>query len=342
MPYTWNSDILQQDARPNTPSLYYSNSERSEISPDMSVSYPDLSVKLGPLDFKNPVITASGTFGYGQEFDALMDLNLLGGIIVKGLSLRPMEGNPPPRIVETPCGMLNAIGLANVGLETFMKDKIPWLQTLDTQIIVNIYGHTIDEYGELANALKGVKGVSALEVNISCPNVECGGMAFGTDPAVSAKVIDGVLKNTDKPVIAKLSPNVTDIGLIARAVEKAGAHALSLINTLTGMVIDIESRRPKLANTFGGLSGPAIRPIALRMVYQVVQSVDIPVIGIGGIMDHRDALEFLIAGARAVQVGTANFVDPCISLDIVEGIRAFCRERGITHIDDLIGSLEPT
>ena len=307
----------------------------------MSASYPDLNVKLGPLEFKNPVITASGTFGYGQEFDDLMDLNLLGGIIVKGLSLRPKEGNPPPRIVETPCGMLNAIGLANVGLEVFMKDKIQWLQTLDTQVIVNIYGHSIDEYGELANALKGVEGVSALEVNISCPNVACGGMTFGTDPAVSAKVTDEVLKNTDKPVIVKLSPNVTDIGLIARAVEKAGAHALSLINTLTGMAIDIDSRRPKLANTFGGLSGPAIRPIALHMVYQVVQSVDIPVIGIGGIMDHRDALEFLIAGAKAIQVGTANFVNPCVGLDIVEGIRAFCRERGITRIDDLIGSFEP-
>jgi dihydroorotate dehydrogenase (NAD+) catalytic subunit len=311
------------------------------ISKDMSASYPDLSVKLGPLEFKNPVIMASGTFGYGQEFDALMDLNLLGGIVVKGLSLRPKQGNPPPRIVETPCGMLNAIGLANVGLDAFMKDKIPWLQTLDTQVIVNIYGHSIDEYGELANALKGVEGVSALEVNISCPNVACGGMAFGTDPAVSAKVTDEVLKNTDKLVIVKLTPNVTDIGLIARAVEEAGAHALSLINTLTGMAIDIESRRPRLANTFGGLSGPAIRPIALRMVYQVIRSVDIPVIGIGGIMDHRDALEFLIAGARAIQVGTANFVNPCVGPNIIEGIRAFCRERGIARIDDLIGSFEP-
>jgi dihydroorotate dehydrogenase (NAD+) catalytic subunit len=308
----------------------------------MSTSNPDLSIKLGPLEFKNPVITASGTFGYGYEFDTIMDLNLLGGIVVKGLSLRPREGNPPPRIVETPCGMLNAIGLANIGLEAFIKEKIPWLQTLDTQVIVNIYGHSVDEYGELANALKGVEGVSALEVNISCPNVACGGMAFGTDPDVSAKVTDEVLKNTDKPVIVKLTPNVTNIELIARAVEKAGAHALSLINTLTGMAIDIDSRRPKLANTIGGLSGPAIRPIALRMVYQVVQSVNIPVIGIGGIMDHRDALEFLIAGARAIQVGTANFVDPCVGPNIVEGIRAFCREKGIAHMDDLIGSFEPT
>ena len=307
---------------------------------DMSTSYPDLNVKLGPLEFKNPVITASGTFGYGPEFDDLMDLNLLGGIIIKGLSLQPKEGNPPPRIVETPCGMLNAIGLANIGLEAFIKDKLPWLQTLDTHVIVNIYGHRIDEYGELANALKGLEGISALEVNISCPNVARGGMAFGIDPAISGKVTEEVLKYTDKPVIVKLSPNVTDIGLIAKAVEESGAHALSLINTLTGMVIDIERRRSKLANTFGGLSGPAIRPIAVRMVYQVVQSVDIPVIGIGGIMDHRDALEFLIAGARAIQVGTAHFVNPRAGLGIVEGIRAFCQEKGIAHIDDLIGSLE--
>jgi dihydroorotate dehydrogenase (NAD+) catalytic subunit len=306
----------------------------------MRPSYPDLSVKLGPLEFKNPVMTASGTFGYGPEFDDLMDLNLLGGIIVKGLSLQPKEGNPPPRIVETPCGMLNAIGLANIGLEDFIKEKLPWLQTLDTHVIVNIYGHSIEEYGELANALKGLEGISALEVNISCPNVARGGMAFGIDPAVSGKVTEEVLRNTDKPVIVKLSPNVTDIGLIAKAVEESGAHALSLINTLSGMVIDIERRRSKLAHTFGGLSGPAIRPIAVRMVYQVVQSVNIPVIGIGGIMDHRDALEFLIAGARAIQVGTAHFVNPRAGLDIVKGIRAFCQEKGITHIDDLIGSLE--
>ena len=303
------------------------------------MSKPDLSVKLGPLELKNPVMTASGTFGYGQEFEGLVDLNLLGAIIVKGLSLEPKAGNPPPRIVETPCGMLNAIGLANIGLETFMKEKLPWLQSLDTEVIVNIYGHSIDEYGTLASALKGVHGISALEVNISCPNVECGGMVFGKDPDVSAKVTERVVNNTDKPVIVKLSPNVTDIRLVAKAVEGAGAHALSLINTLTGMAIDIESRRPKLANISGGLSGPAIRPIAVQMVYQVVKTVDIPVIGVGGIMEHTDALEFLSAGARAIEVGTANFVNPRATLDILEGISKFCEEKEIGNIDELVGSL---
>jgi len=306
------------------------------------MSKPDLSVSLGPLELKNPVMTASGTFGYGQEYEGLLDVNLLGAIIVKGLSLEPRAGNPPPRIVETPCGMLNAIGLANIGLETFMKEKLPWLQSLDTEVIVNIYGHSIEEYGKLAAALKGVDGISALEVNISCPNVECGGMVFGKDPDVSARVTERVVNHTDKPVIVKLSPNVTDIRLVAKAVEGAGAHALSLINTLTGMAIDIESRRPKLANISGGLSGPAIRPIAVHMVYQVVKSVDIPVIGVGGIMAHTDALEFLIAGARAIEVGTANFVNPRATLDILEGISKFCEEKEIANIDDLIGTLIET
>lgn len=306
----------------------------------MIMSQPDLSVKLGPLELKNPVMAASGTFGYGEEYDSLMDVDLLGAIIVKGLSLKPKAGNPPPRIVETPCGMLNAIGLANIGLEAFMKEKLPWVESLDTEVIVNIYGHTIDEYGELASALKGVDGISALEVNISCPNVECGGMAFGADPDISARVTEKVVTNTDKPVIVKLSPNVTDITLVAKAVEGVGANAISLINTITGMAIDIESRAPKLGNISGGLSGPAIKPVALHMVYQVVKTVDIPVIGLGGILDYRDALEFLIAGAQAVQVGTANFVNPRATLDIVEGIRGFCAERGIAHIGELIGSLK--
>lgn len=309
---------------------------------DMESPPPDLRIKLGYLELKNPVITASGTFGYGREFDSLLDLNLLGAIIVKGLSLKPRGGNPPPRIVETPCGMLNAIGLANIGVETFIKDKLPWLKSLDTEIIVNIYGESIDEYGQLAHLLKDVDGVSAIEVNISCPNVESGGMAFGTDPYVSAKVTERVLKNTDRPVIVKLSPNVTDIRLVAKEVERAGADALSLINTLTGMAIDIESRKPILANISGGLSGPAIRPIALHMIYQVVKTVDIPVIGVGGIMSYRDALEFLIAGATAVQVGTANFVNPRVSIEIIEGIRRYLMEKGITEMSELIGSLETT
>lgn len=304
------------------------------------MSSPDLSVTLGPLKLKNPVMTASGTFGYGDEFSPLVDLDQLGAVIVKGLSLRPMEGNPPPRIVETPCGMLNAIGLANIGLEAFMETKLPWLQGLGTEVIVNIYGHSIDEYGQLASALKGVDGISALEVNISCPNVECGGMAFGADPATAAKVTELVLKNTDKMVIVKLSPNVTDIRGVARAVEGAGADALSLINTLTGMAIDIESRTPKLANVSGGLSGPAIRPVALYMVYLVVNAVGIPVVGLGGVTDYKDALEFLVAGAQAVEVGTANFMNPQATLDIVRGISKFCVERGIEHIGEIIGSLK--
>ena len=301
---------------------------------------PDLAVQIGPLKLKNPVLTASGTFGYGQEFSSLMDPNLLGGIVVKGISLKPMEGNPPPRIVETPCGMLNAIGLANVGLEAFLSEKLPWLQELDTCVIVNIYGHSLDEYGAVAAGLKGARGISALEVNISCPNVEQGGMAFGTDPAMAARVTERVLKETDKPVIVKLSPNVTDIRKIARAVEKAGAHALSLINTLTGMAIDVESRMPKLANGSGGLSGPAIRPVAVHMVHQVVGAVNIPVIGMGGILEPRDALEFLIAGAGAIQVGTANFINPRAALNIINGLETFLSEHGINAINDIIGSLK--
>ncbi|RLC26681.1 MAG: dihydroorotate dehydrogenase [Deltaproteobacteria bacterium] len=302
------------------------------------MSQCDLSVEIGPLRLKNPVLTASGTFGYGREFSDLVDLDRLGGIVVKGLSLRPRAGNPPPRIVETPCGMLNAIGLANVGLDAFLKEKVPWLRSLDTAVIVNIYGHTLSEYGEVAAGLRGVEGISALEVNISCPNVEKGGMAFGTDPEMSARVTAHVLENTDRPVIVKLSPNVTDIRETARAVESAGAHAVSLINTLTGMAIDIERRAPVLANGSGGLSGPAIRPVAVHMVYQVAGAVGIPVIGGGGIMDYRDALEFLMAGACAVQVGTANFVNPSVSTDIIDGLRRFCEEKGVSGIAELVGA----
>ncbi len=299
---------------------------------------PDLTVHVGPLQLRNPVVTASGTFGYGQEYAELVDPNLLGGIVVKGLSLKPRPGNRPPRIVETPAGMLNAIGLENIGVEAFLKEKLPWLKTLDTAVIVNIYGHSTEEYGAVAEALKGAEGVAALEINISCPNVKRGGMAFGTDPIASAEVTETVLKNTDKPVIVKLTPNVTDICAVACAVEQAGAQALSLMNTLTGMAIDIETRKPRLGNIFGGLSGPAIRPVALYMVYRVVRTVKIPVIGVGGIMEAKDALEFLIAGARAVQVGTATFVNPRASLDIIEGLRRYCVENDVARIEDLIGT----
>jgi len=303
------------------------------------MNQPDLKVTLGPLELKNPVIAASGTFGYGQEYAPLVDPNLLGGIVVKGLSLKPRPGNRPPRIVETPAGMLNAIGLANIGVEAFLREKLPWLRSLDTAVMVNIYGHSLEEYGEVAAALRGAEGVAALEVNISCPNVDRGGMVFGTDPAVSAAVTETVLKNMDKPVIVKLTPNVTDICAVARAVENAGAHALSLINTLTGMVIDTKTGRPVLANVSGGLSGPAIRPVALHMVYRVVRAVKIPVIGIGGIMEPDDALQFLMAGAGAVQVGTGNFANPRATLEILEGIGKYCAEKGILRIGDLTGGL---
>ncbi len=306
----------------------------------MKDDYSDLSVRVGPLHLKNPVLAASGTFGYGREFEPLFDPALLGGIVVKGLSLKPRDGNPPPRIVETPCGMLNAIGLANLGVDRFLEEKLPWLQSLDTAVVVNIYGHSVEEYGEVAGALRGVHGIDALEVNISCPNVKQGGMAFGTDPAASARVTEAVLSKSDKPVIVKLSPNVTDIRESALAVEKAGAHALSLINTITGMVVDVENRRPVLANVKGGLSGPAIRPVAVRMVHEVVESVSIPVIGVGGIVTAKDALEFLITGARAVEVGTAGFVDPLATLKVVQGLEAFCRSRGIEKVEDLIGTLK--
>lgn len=306
----------------------------------MNLSDIDLSVNLGTLRMKNPVMTASGTFGYGREYGPFVDPNLLGAVIVKGLSIKPMPGNPPPRTVETACGMLNSIGLANIGLKPFLEEKLPLLQDLDTELVVNIYGHHMKEYGELAAALKGVEGISAVEVNISCPNVDHGGMVFGTDPEISAKVTETVLKNTDKPVIVKLSPNVTNITAIAKAVEGAGAHAISLINTLTGMAIDLEKRTPRLAKMSGGLSGPAIKPVALHMVYQVAKSVSIPVIGVGGIMDYRDALEFMVVGARAVQVGTASFVNPRATLDILEGMKGFCLEKGITRIEDIIGTLK--
>jgi dihydroorotate dehydrogenase (NAD+) catalytic subunit len=304
------------------------------------ISEPQLNVSIAPgLTLKNPVMTASGTFGYGQEYSPFVDLNQLGAIVVKGLSLEPNPGNPPPRIIETPCGMLNAIGLENVGLAIFVKEKLPFLSQFDTPVIVNIYGKTIDEYALLAEKMEYLNQVAAIEVNISCPNVKAGGVAFGTDPDLAYCVIDAIRKNTGKPLIVKLSPNVTDIVQIARSVTEAGADSISLINTLTGMAIDIHRRKAFLANTIGGLSGPAIKPVALKMVYQVVQSVTIPVIGIGGIMTASDALEFLIAGAQAIQVGTANFINTHATIDIVQGIRNYLIQHNIQNISQLIGSI---
>ena len=301
---------------------------------------PNIRVNIGGIELRNPVMTASGTFGYAREFEKLIDLNRLGAIIVKGLSLEPSAGNPPPRIVETPCGMLNAIGLENVGLAAFVKEKLPFLKRLETPIFVNIYGESVVEYAELAARLDDIEDVTGIEVNISCPNVKSGGLAFGAYPDSASEVVNAIRDKTEKPMMVKLSPNVTDITQIARSVEAAGADSISLINTLTGMVIDIETRRPKLANITGGLSGPAIKPVALRMVWQVAQTVKVPVIGIGGIMTAKDALEFLIAGAVAVQIGTANFINPLATIDIIEGIEAFLIERQIDNLTDIIGTLE--
>jgi dihydroorotate dehydrogenase (NAD+) catalytic subunit len=300
---------------------------------------PDLRVNVGGIRMANPVMTASGTFGYGAEFQDFVDLNRLGAIIVKGLSLNPARGNPPPRIVETPCGMLNAIGLENVGLEAFLGEKMPFLRTLTVPVIVNLYGRSIDEYAELAARLDGEADIAGLEINISCPNVKAGGVAFGVDPDAAARVVSAVRRNTNRPVMVKLSPNVSDITAIARRVEDAGADAVSLINTLTGMAVDITTRRPRLANITGGLSGPAIRPVALRMVWQVAHAVRIPVVGIGGIMTAEDALAFLIVGATAVQVGTANFVNPSATVAIIDGIAAYLEEQKMAGVEALIGSL---
>lgn len=299
----------------------------------------DMSVAIGTLRLDNPVMTASGTFGYGDEYAPYCDLDGLGAIIVKGLSRHPRAGNPPPRIMETPSGLLNAVGLQNIGVEAFIREKLPMLRQYRCPVIANIYGETIDEYQEVAALLSEAEGVSALEVNISCPNVKRGGIAFGAQPDAAAEVTRRVKSSSALPVIVKLTPNVADIAEIARSVAQAGADALSLINTLTGMAIDIETRRSHLANLTGGLSGPAIRPIAVRMVWQAAQAVSIPVIGMGGIMTARDAIEFLIVGACAVQVGTANFIHPAVALDIIEGIRTYLSRHGHRSVKEIVGSL---
>jgi len=303
-------------------------------------SGPDLAVSIGKLVLKNPIMTASGTFGYGEEYASFVDLNRLGAVVVKGVSLEPRMGNPPIRIVETPSGMLNAVGLQNVGVRSFVAEKLPYLRQYDTAVIVNIFGETLEEYGRVASILSRCEGIHALEVNISCPNVRRGGSAFGCRPETAADVTRCVRSETNLPIVIKLTPNVTDIAEIAMAVEDAGADAVSLINTLTGMSVDIERRRPYLANITGGLSGPAIKPIALRMVWQVVHAVRIPVIGLGGIMNASDALEFLICGASAVQVGTANFVRPSATMEILNGVIDYLDRHGILGIQDLIGSLQ--
>lgn len=294
----------------------------------------------GGVVLANPVMTASGTFGYGREFEPLVDLNRLGGIVVKGVSLKPSAGNPPPRIVETACGMLNAIGLENVGLEAFVSEKLPFLKTLSPRIFVNIYGRQVEEYAALVGELDGPEGIDGLEINISCPNVKAGGIAFGVDPTAAAKVVAAVRKRTTRHLMVKLSPNVTDITAIALRVADAGADSVSLINTLTGMAVDVRTRRPKLANITGGLSGPAIKPVALRMVWETARKINIPVVGIGGIMTAEDALEFLIAGATAVQIGTASFINPRAATDVLDGINRYLSENNLLSVTEIIGTLE--
>ena len=296
-----------------------------------------LEVKIGDLTFKNPVLTASGTFGYGLEFSDFIDLNRLGGFVVKGTTLHHREGNPYPRMAETPSGMLNAVGLQNKGVDYFIENIYPDIKDIDSNIIVNVSGATISDYVAVCEKLNELDRIKAIEVNISCPNVKQGGMAFGTTCEGAAEVARAVRKAYSKTVIVKLSPNVTDIVSIAKAVENEGVDSLSLINTLLGMAIDVERRRPCLSTITGGLSGPAVRPVAVRMVWQVAHAVNIPVIGLGGIMDGRDALEFMLAGATAVEVGTANFVDPAVTMKIIDYMDDYCNRHGIEDINDIIG-----
>ena len=304
-----------------------------------SAFVPRIDTTVAGVHFQNPVMTASGTFGYGQEFAHLIDLNQLGGIVVKGISAEPMPGNPSPRIYETGSGMLNAIGLQNVGAKRFLVEKLPVLRTLKARCLVNVFGYSTEEYVRCIEILNEGDGIDAYELNISCPNTQRGGMVYGNDPKLTEEVVAAAKKAARFPVIVKLSPNVTDITVTARAAEAAGADALSLVNTFVGMAIDVETRTPRIANVTAGLSGPAIKPVALRMVWQTYRAVKIPIIGIGGIASAEDALEFLIAGAQAVQVGTANFYAPGTYLRIVQGIRDYCQRQRL-HLAEVVGSLK--
>lgn len=299
----------------------------------------NLNVNIGGLSLKNPVLTASGTFGYGPEFSDFIDLNRLGGFIVKGTTLEPRQGNPYPRMVETPSGMINAVGLQNKGVDYFIDHIYPQIKDVDSQIVVNVSGAKIDDYVEVCRRLKERTAIKAIEVNISCPNVKQGGMVFGTTCDGAASVTRAVRQAFDGTVIVKLSPNVTDIAEIARAVESEGADSVSLINTVMAMAIDVERRRPYLSTITGGLSGAAVRPIAVRMVWQVAKAVKIPVIGLGGIMNGRDALEFILAGATAVEIGTANFINPAVTIEVIDYIEDYCTRHGVADITSLIGAV---
>ncbi|HEX8091900.1 MAG TPA: dihydroorotate dehydrogenase [Blastocatellia bacterium] len=300
---------------------------------------PRLAVEIAGVRFNNPVLGASGTFGYGLEFAELIDLDRLGGFSTKGLSARPLPGNPPPRIVETHGGMLNAIGLQNIGARAFVEEKLPLLKRFDTRIIANVFGYSDEDYIEAITILNDGEGIDAYELNISCPNVKEGGIVIGNSPVAAARLTQRARRASLRPLIVKLSPNVTDVALLARAIVEAGADSLSLINTLVGMSVDIHTRRPRLNYGTGGLSGPAIRPIAVRMVYEVARAVDVPLIGIGGIASATDALEFIIAGATAVQIGTANYYDPAITMKVVAGLSEYCDHSGVDSIRALTGSL---
>ena len=299
-----------------------------------------LNTKIGSLELKNPVMTASGTFGYGTEYADFMDINRLGAIIVKGTTLNPRQGNPYPRMAETPSGMLNAVGLQNKGVDYFVDHIYPKVRKIDTNIIVNVSGSCIDDYVQTASIINTLDDIPAIELNISCPNVKQGGMAFGVKPESAAQVVSAVRKAYDKTLIVKLSPNVTDITEIARAVEGAGADSVSLINTMLGMAIDAEKRKPILSTITGGMSGPAVKPVALRMVWQTAKAVKIPVIGLGGICSATDAIEFLLAGASAIQIGTANFIDPSISEKVIDGIADYLQRHNFNSVQEIIGALE--
>jgi len=302
------------------------------------IRYPNLSVTIGKIKLKNPVIVSSGTFGFGEEFEDFFDLNHLGAIISKGISLKPMVGNPPPRIFETEGGMINSIGLQNPGFQAFIKNKLPYYRNLKTHLIINFFGKSQREYIELARRFDSVPGISGLEMNISCPNIKRGGIVFGTDPQMAYRLVQAVRKATTLTLIVKLSPNVTDIALMAKSVEEGGADAVSLVNTFRAMAVNIHTRKPELGNIIGGLSGPAIKPIALRMVWEVSQAVNIPIIGMGGIMNTEDAIEFILVGASAIQIGTANLINPKTGIEVIHGIKKYLVQNKIDRIQKLIGA----